>query len=152
MRLAGLMSHRRLYFASRISQANKLKIVIHRDSQCPTSPVTLRRIKLNCVINTGKIVNRFGNALLIKRSGGKHELVGGSDRDYTEAKEWVSLFAHEIVFSRKIKRQQHPNFCFGPRQTSRRLDLIGGRNMLDSTEEHDNRPRSRPEKTSSPRF
>lgn len=24
-------------------------------------------MKLNCVINTGKIVNRFGNALLIKR-------------------------------------------------------------------------------------
>ena len=56
-------------------------------------------MKLNCVINTGKIVNRFGNALLIKRSDGKHELVGGSDRDYTEAKEWVSLFAHEIVLS-----------------------------------------------------
>ena len=60
----------------------------------------LRRMKINCVINTGKIVNRFGNALLIKQSDGKHELVGGTDRDFTEAKEWVSLFAHEIVFSR----------------------------------------------------
>ena len=70
-------------------------------------------MKLNCVINTGKIVNRFGNALLIKRSDGKHELVGGSDRDYTEAKEWVSLFAHEIVFSRPVKRQQQRGFSIG---------------------------------------
>jgi len=54
------MSHRPLYFASRISQANKLKIVIHRDSQCPTCAVTLRRMKMNCIINTARIPNGFG--------------------------------------------------------------------------------------------
>jgi len=54
------MSHRPLYFASRISQANKLKIVIHRDSQCPTCAITLRRMKMNCMINTARILNRFG--------------------------------------------------------------------------------------------
>jgi hypothetical protein len=101
------MSHRPLYFASRISQANKLKIVIHRDSQCPTPTITLWRMKLNCVINTGKIVNRFGKAWLIKRADGKHELVGGSDSDFSDAKEWVSLFAHEIVFSRP-RGNRHP--------------------------------------------
>jgi hypothetical protein len=35
------MSHRPLYFVTRFSQANNLKIVIHRDSQCPTLRVTL---------------------------------------------------------------------------------------------------------------
>ena len=57
-------------------------------------------MKLNCVINGGKIVNRFDNALLTKRSDGKHELVGGNENDFTQTKEWVSLFAHEIVFNR----------------------------------------------------
>jgi hypothetical protein len=108
------MSHRPLYFASRISQANKLKIVIHRDSRCPTSHVKLWRMKMNCIVNPARILNRFGNAWLIKRADGKHELVGGSDRDFTEAKEWVSLFAHEIVFSRPIKQRQPSGFCFGP--------------------------------------
>jgi hypothetical protein len=51
------------------------------------------RMKLNYIINTGKILNRFGRARLIKRADGKNVLAGGSDRDYTEAKEWVSLFA-----------------------------------------------------------
>jgi hypothetical protein len=94
------MSHRPLYFASRFSQENNLKIVIHRDSQCPTSRVTLRRMKMNCIINPARILNRFGNAWLIKRADGKHELVGGNESDFTQTKEWVSLFAHEIVFNR----------------------------------------------------
>ena len=58
------------------------------------------RMILNRIINTGRILNRFGRAWLIQRADGKHELVGGSDRDNTEAKEWVSLFAHHVVFSR----------------------------------------------------
>jgi hypothetical protein len=109
------MSHRPLYFASRISQANKLKIVIHRDSQCPTSCVKLRRMKINCIINPARILNRFGKAWLIQRTDGKHELVGGSEGDYVEAKEWVSLFAHEIVFSRPMKMRQQRGFSFGAR-------------------------------------
>jgi hypothetical protein len=121
------MSHRPLYFASRFSQANKLKIVIHRDSQCPTSTVTLRRMKLNCVINTGKIVNRFGNAFLIKRADGKHELVGGSDRDFTEAKEWVSLFAHDIVFSRPAQQRQYRISWNQNHPNSRNICLVNKR-------------------------
>jgi hypothetical protein len=64
-------------------------------------------MKLNCVINTAGILNRFGNAWLIKRADGKHELVGGNASDFTEAKEWVSLFAHEIVFNRP-RGNRHP--------------------------------------------
>jgi hypothetical protein len=55
---------------------------------------------LNRIMKTGRILNHFGKAWLIQRADGKHELVGGCDRDLTEAKEWVSLFAHEVVFSR----------------------------------------------------
>jgi hypothetical protein len=64
------------------------------------------------IINALKIINHFGNALLVKRADGKHELVGGSDGDYTDAKEWVSLFAHEIVFKRSVKRRQQRGFSF----------------------------------------
>jgi hypothetical protein len=64
------------------------------------------------IINLGKIINRFGRALLVQRSDGKHELVGGSDGDYTAAKEWVSLFAHEIVFTRSVKRRPQRGFSF----------------------------------------
>jgi hypothetical protein len=49
----------------------------------------------------GKIVSRFGNASLIQTAEGKHELVGGSESDLAEAKEWISLFSHEIVFARR---------------------------------------------------
>jgi hypothetical protein len=62
-----------------------------------------------------KIINRFGNALLVQRTDGKHELVGGSDNDYIAAKEWVSLFAHTIVFTRSAKRPlQQESLSPGP--------------------------------------
>jgi hypothetical protein len=61
-------------------------------------------MKMNYFTTTAKIISRFGNAWLIRRADGKHELAGGSDGDYTAAKEWVSLFAHDIAFSR-------PNFA-----------------------------------------
>jgi hypothetical protein len=61
------------------------------------------RMILNRIFNTGRILNHFGKAWLIQRADGKHELVGGCDRDNTEAKEWVSLFAHDVVFSRQAK-------------------------------------------------
>jgi hypothetical protein len=64
------------------------------------------------IINPRKIINRFGNALLVQLTNGKYELVEGSDDDYTAAKEWVSLFAHEIVFSRSVKRWQRSDNSF----------------------------------------
>lgn len=58
-------------------------------------------MKINYIIKTVTIINRFGNAWLIRGANGKHALVGGGIWDFTEAKEWVSLFAHDIVFIRK---------------------------------------------------
>lgn len=46
-----------------------------------------------------KTIRQFGQARLVKRTNGQHELVGGSDADRAAAFEWVSLFAHEIVFT-----------------------------------------------------
>ena len=60
-------------------------------------------MKMNCSVKPARILRHFGQAPLIERADGKHELVGGSEGEYTEAKEWVSLFAHEIVFSQPMK-------------------------------------------------
>ncbi len=60
-------------------------------------------MKLNHAITphtTVRLIQQFGEAKLVRRPDGKHELIGGSVADVAEAKEWVSLFAHEIVFSR----------------------------------------------------
>jgi hypothetical protein len=60
-------------------------------------------MKLNHVVTnhtTGRVIREFGEAKLVRYPDGKHELIGGSTADFAEANEWVSLFAHEIVFSR----------------------------------------------------
>lgn len=44
-------------------------------------------------------IRQFGQAKLVKLPNGQHELLGGSDSDRAAAFEWVSLFAHEIVFT-----------------------------------------------------
>ena len=81
------------------------------DSQCPTLPFTLVAMKLKNlgkrIVNTARVINRFGNAWLICRANGRHELIGGTEHDFTAAKEWASLFAHEVVFSRPAKRFNH---------------------------------------------
>jgi hypothetical protein len=54
-------------------------------------------MKLNHITNV--TVQQFGEARLVRHQNGRHELIGGSASDHTAAKEWVSLFAHEIVLS-----------------------------------------------------
>jgi hypothetical protein len=60
-------------------------------------------MKLNPIVthrNHSRIIQEFGAAKLVRHADGKHELIGGTTDDVAEANEWVSLFAHEIVFSR----------------------------------------------------
>lgn len=65
------------------------------------------------IVNTAKAINRVGNAWLIRRTNGRHELLGGSDGDFTAAKEWASLFAHEVVSSQPVKREQQRGLSDG---------------------------------------
>lgn len=43
------------------------------------------------------VVTRFGNAALIRSRKGGWQLRGGSRSDRIEAREWISLFMHEVV-------------------------------------------------------
>jgi hypothetical protein len=63
------------------------------------------------IVNTAKVINHFGNAWLIRRANGRHELIGGTDSDFTAAKEWASLFAHDVVFSRPVNRERRFSFA-----------------------------------------
>jgi len=59
------------------------------------------RMKLNILAwlkqEEGETLATFGNARLVKRLTGKIELVGGSAGDRAAAKEWCSLFLHEVA-------------------------------------------------------
>ena len=44
-------------------------------------------------------IARFGAARLVERAAGRAELRGGAGPERTEAKEWISLFAHELGLS-----------------------------------------------------
>ena len=50
-------------------------------------------------LNSSRVIQQFGEALLVRHQNGRHELLGGSLGDLVAAREWVSLFAHEIVFT-----------------------------------------------------
>ncbi len=43
------------------------------------------------------LIARFGAARLLERPDGRAELRGGTGVERTEAKEWLSLFEHEMV-------------------------------------------------------
>jgi hypothetical protein len=55
-----------------------------------------------------QLVRRFGGAQLVKLPNGQHELLGGTDADRADAFEWVSLFAHEIVFTHYHREPEKP--------------------------------------------
>ena len=46
---------------------------------------------------TGEVVQRFGSARLVRLSRGRLELRGGSPRDRGQAREWISLFGHDLM-------------------------------------------------------
>jgi len=45
------------------------------------------------------LIARFGAAQLFERPDGRAELRGGAGPERTEAKEWISLFAHDLSLS-----------------------------------------------------
>ena len=51
-----------------------------------------------------KLIAAFGTARLVKKSDGRHELIGGTADDHAAAREWCSLFAHEVVFRSAPRR------------------------------------------------
>ena len=81
-----------------------------------SNPIPYRgdmKLKLNLNLNLnqiirlrsqGKVIQQFGEAKLVRHCNGQHELIGGSNADRTAAFEWVSLFAHEIVFTHFYRR------------------------------------------------
>lgn len=55
------------------------------------------RLLMNVFGNEGEVIARFGEAALIRQPDGKWQLKGGSHDDRSTAKEWISLFMHEVV-------------------------------------------------------
>lgn len=47
--------------------------------------------------NEGELVALFGQAKLVKRPDCKFELRGGTKDDRASAREWISMFMHEVV-------------------------------------------------------
>ncbi len=45
----------------------------------------------------GEVIASFGQARLVKYLDGKYELRGGSREDRLAAKEWISMFCHNVV-------------------------------------------------------
>ena len=64
-------------------------------------------MKMNVLIpetneTSDSTVLRFGDAELILRENGRHELVGGSRSDQIAAREYISFFLHEVVVNSPI--------------------------------------------------
>jgi len=51
-----------------------------------------------------QLVAAFGTAQLVTKPDGRHELIGGTADDHAAAREWCSLFAHEVVFTSAPRR------------------------------------------------
>jgi hypothetical protein len=47
----------------------------------------------------GQLIAAFGRAQLVKTVAGQYELRGGSSEEQAQAKEWISLFMHEILLA-----------------------------------------------------
>jgi hypothetical protein len=46
----------------------------------------------------------FGTARLVKNPDCRYELIGGTTDDHAAAREWCSLFAHDVFFISALRR------------------------------------------------
>ncbi len=51
-----------------------------------------------------RVALHFGEAKLIRVANSRYELIGGTTSDLVAAKEWISLFAHEMVLSHSRRK------------------------------------------------
>jgi hypothetical protein len=58
-----------------------------------------------------ELIATFGTARLVRHLDGRHELIGGTEDDLTAAREWCSLFAHDLVFSSTLRRNSAHAFA-----------------------------------------
>jgi hypothetical protein len=61
-------------------------------------------------IQTERTIQSFGRARLVRHANGRHELIGGTRADLTAAREWISLFGHEIVLSQPANSRRAPMY------------------------------------------
>ena len=52
-----------------------------------------------------ELLTTFGGAQLVQQLNGRVKLLGGSPDDHQAAREWCSLFMHDLVFS----SEAHPS-------------------------------------------
>lgn len=59
--------------------------------------------RVGCAMGGGRdrrvreVLAVFGRAELVRMHGGGHALLGGTPNDRTRAREWISLFGHDVV-------------------------------------------------------
>ena len=58
-----------------------------------------------------QLIAAFGTARLVRNQNGRHELIGGTADDHAAAREWCSLFAHEVVFTSAPRRNSVITFA-----------------------------------------
>jgi len=49
----------------------------------------------------GEVIASFGQAQLVRYLDGRYELRGGSKEDRLTAKEWISMFCHDVVVTER---------------------------------------------------
>ena len=60
------------------------------------NPMKLRNFLMEFK-DDGEVIASFGQAQLVKYLDGKYKLSGGSTDDRQAAKEWISMFCHDVV-------------------------------------------------------
>jgi len=67
----------------------------------------------------GETLATFGTARLVKYLDGKVELRGGSPADRTDARQWCSLFMHEVAIAPSAAASE-----FAPKRPLRRAEFL----------------------------
>jgi len=69
-------------------------------------PQTVARMRTLRILITGqagpRVIARFGNATLVRGADRRYALVGGTEAEAAEAREWTAHFLHEAAFPRRL--------------------------------------------------
>ena len=74
---------------------------------------TINQMKTSLLLHTIRmnqleVIAGWGDARLIRHHDGRHEVIGGTAEDQAVVREWIALFAHDIVLDQPGRRGASP--------------------------------------------
>jgi hypothetical protein len=94
------------------SEVGQIPYVKFRLRDFSTAPMFIDSMNANTDrADKARLITTFGEGQFVRHIDGRYELIGGTAEDHADARDWCSLFALDVVFTRAARVVQPIGFA-----------------------------------------